>query len=737
MKVQANRKRTVQTSGELINREMSLDAEGINMAIGILRDKMYSNKVLAVIREYWANARDEHVKYNVEQAVQITLPTTNDPVFRVRDFARGLSREDVFNVYGQYFKSTKDQENVSIGGFGLGSKSGHAYGDAFTVTSHFEGTMSVYECILETDDETGFTVGRMYLLDEAPTDETGIEVSLNVRPADIRNFESQARDLFMYLTKEQRPIVKGRVFSFTNIERRSSFPSGDGWYARQTMYGDYGRLVAVMGGVGFSVDPTFFDDDSSFTKEMLALVKSTGLVVTFPIGSLSVAPNRETLEYTPRTKSLIRQRMRQVQREIESWIEEQISNAPDLLRAKAALGDLTRGLDKVWHKDRKFLYKGSEISPGTDFKATVTVYDTQSGEVEGERGDEVRVSFDDRLYYLIAPSNTGGIYRARTLFESDTSRVVVFQFEAMSEFQLFLSKNDLTVEMFDSWLDVEKTMPKRVNSRGDGTGSPRSIISKMYLHKWNPHRYGYRDKFARWHQPAPDKAVYVVLDHKKQRLALDRKENKYGNVDFGKAHAKGVFELVRLIDPNIPLLAVKYTAKKIPAAWETVEQFVKRSIKNDEVRDRVSTECGNNTEYEALPSMGELDAMFKSNSMVGVPAELKAWYQETKAHIDRTKPKGSAYGYSSNQKTVTALVAELRLLDAAGLKKAERRAEQYKELLDRYPVLFTLTRTRPNQWGDGISAKQYQLLVKQVAEYISLKWEPFTKSSRNKQKEAA
>ena len=106
----------------------------------ILRDAVYSDKVLAVLREYGANAWDAHRSVGkMDLPIKVTLPTREEPTLCVRDYGPGLSHSDVFEVFTQYGASSKRQDDVTVGSFGIGSKSGFAYADSFTIVSRHAG----------------------------------------------------------------------------------------------------------------------------------------------------------------------------------------------------------------------------------------------------------------------------------------------------------------------------------------------------------------------------------------------------------------------------------------------------------------------------------------------------------------------------------------------------------------------------------------------------------------------
>lgn len=99
--------RKVFTSKEMPESVMDMDADGMLFAAHYLRDKIYSDKILAVVREYLANAIDEHRKFGISRPVEVTLPNSFSPDFKVRDFGMGLDDEGIRKIFGRYFKSTK------------------------------------------------------------------------------------------------------------------------------------------------------------------------------------------------------------------------------------------------------------------------------------------------------------------------------------------------------------------------------------------------------------------------------------------------------------------------------------------------------------------------------------------------------------------------------------------------------------------------------------------------------
>ena len=175
--------------------QFGIDQEDIGFVIDLLRNQIYSNKILAVIREYTTNAVDAHNDVGKEGTpISVGLPTRFNPHFTVRDFGDGLSHDDVCNIYVRYCKSTKRQSNAFTGQLGIGCKSGFAYGDSFTVTSYHKGVKTTYVAQI---DET--SQGKIIKMDESKSKEpSGIEIKIAVAEDDVHTFQKEALDLFRY-----------------------------------------------------------------------------------------------------------------------------------------------------------------------------------------------------------------------------------------------------------------------------------------------------------------------------------------------------------------------------------------------------------------------------------------------------------------------------------------------------------------------------------------------------------
>ena len=166
--------------------KFNLREKNIAKMFSISRKTIYSNAILAVIREYSTNAVDAHIAAGIKDSpIYITLPTSEEPNFKVRDFGAGLSKEEIISIFCSYGESTKEDSNDFVGALGLGSKSSYCYGDSFMVISYHGGLKTAYNMIIG-EDNLGDII-HLYQ-EEVGAEDTGLEIIVPVKHQDIYKF---------------------------------------------------------------------------------------------------------------------------------------------------------------------------------------------------------------------------------------------------------------------------------------------------------------------------------------------------------------------------------------------------------------------------------------------------------------------------------------------------------------------------------------------------------------------
>jgi hypothetical protein len=334
--------RNVSKIGDVV--EASYTIEDSAKIFSILRSNIYSDKILAVVREYSTNGWDGHILNGTpDRPLQITLPTSLSPVFKVRDFGVGLSEESVMHIYTSYGTSTKDSSNDFNGTFGLGSKSAFAYGNTFGITSYFNGVKTLYTAYL---DETN--IGKIRKEYSEPTSEVnGVEIEIAVKSADIRQFNETASNFYKHFQPtpdflggdgtvvnaletfgKSVLMFEGSDFSIKNNE-------GSPYWMRE-------KSVAIMGNVAYplSVEALGWGDSRA------DLLTKACVILQIPIGAVSITASREALEYDKRTKDYLIGRICQMHSEILKKTQDTVDSCDSFWEAATLLNSL-RNLDRA------------------------------------------------------------------------------------------------------------------------------------------------------------------------------------------------------------------------------------------------------------------------------------------------------------------------------------------------------------------------------------------------------
>lgn len=319
---------TLKKSRNFESISFGIKREGLAHIFNVLRNQLYSDKILAVVREYSANAIDAHVESGQkDRPIVVTLPNPLNLAFKVRDFGLGLSEQQVRDIYANYGESTKRGTNEQIGQLGLGSKSAFAYGENFLIRSFQNGIVSLYNAFIDPSQ-----IGQIAKLhSESTNEEDGVEIEIPVNERDINAFKDKAESLFKYF--KIQPIVIGNkeyiaspdkiLFSGTNFR----FIKADSSFFAKNSAG----AVALMGNIAYPIDP---DAINWGEKTDLKNILLKEIVIDFNIGDLEVSASREALQYTPRTQKNIIAKAESIKEECLAEVRSKLTNGTNMYEAK-------------------------------------------------------------------------------------------------------------------------------------------------------------------------------------------------------------------------------------------------------------------------------------------------------------------------------------------------------------------------------------------------------------------
>ena len=328
-------------SQEFTTRRLGIKASGWSHIASILRDQLYSDKILAPIREYSTNAMDAHVEKGIKnRPIVVKLPNSLSPTFCVRDFGFGMSEDKVWDIFANYGESTKRNTNEQVGMLGIGSKSAFAYGDSFLVISFqggFKTTYALHVAGSKEGDIVKMGVGHT-------TEEDGIEVQIPVRKDDIKEFLTRAEKFFKHW--DVMPIFEGGTIDMTPVEKVCQ---GEGWFVPTKG----GSSVVIMGNIAYVLDrySIKFSQNGVNNDEEYNLVRlfNTGASFVVPIGSVDVAASRETLQYTDKTIKAIIEASRNTLKEITDMVLERFNKCKTMFEKKCLIAQYNDYDSPMYH----------------------------------------------------------------------------------------------------------------------------------------------------------------------------------------------------------------------------------------------------------------------------------------------------------------------------------------------------------------------------------------------------
>ena len=410
---------------------------------------LYSNRELAVAREYSTNAHDEHVKFGVKRPIEVSLPTLMDPFFRVRDFAEGMSREVLTEVYTRFGDSSKRDSNKYNGMLGFGSKAAIAYTTSFKVTSWHKGVKTI-GLVYKNDDE----YIMLKVIAQVKSDEpSGVEVEVPVH--NHEEFSHKARDFYKFWLPG-RVLVDGAEPQHAVGEEITP-----GLY-----YSDeYDTSYVVMGNVAYRIanPAALFRNSDMSNINFVAYVEN---------GEVEFTPSREDLKYTDLTKNTLHKVIGDFEKQIKATAQAEIDNAADHADAYAKWVKWCNRLGSSMFADLKF---------GNDTLVNTFKIDAQRYAITGYRSrynthhvDRWQVAWSENT--LFVTDVTGDITSNHKRKAKDWNE---FKGRNTPSYILFTKASSVDSPWVDkdnvvSWTTIKKELPRNYG-KTPGSGVPSRI----------------------------------------------------------------------------------------------------------------------------------------------------------------------------------------------------------------------------------------------------------------------
>lgn len=476
----------------------------------LLINKMYSDKIAAVIRELGANAVDSHIMANNFSPFSVHLPTPQEPYFSLRDFGVGLNRHGIETLYTRLGASSKRETNDQIGCIGIGSKSPFAYTTTFTITSYKDGVRYSYCAYIDNDK-----MPKVAVFDEdRPTDEpNGLEIKFNVDKFDINEFTNKAKEIYEFYAV--KPNIATNQTKYMIGFETGKIRIRDGNY---NSYSAYSRITGIpriiMGGIKYNFDKSFFDSK----------MRDMPLDLFFDIGELSVAGNREDISYDNDTIEIIKKKLNEAETFISQQISENIKGAKCLYDAHEMSQAYASFNVPLLFKGQKIPYRLSHVC---DFRFI------EYGTFKNDYKPGNTYSVHNRPKFVVNDLNIGAISRVEHAHKTNGGNYVLLfaDDKQKKEFQT-------SIGLLDSHFIKASSLPKPPPKKSAKTEGQSYLYQTYKKPVW--YRQNHERLFNYWKaESVPDNTqVYYVK--------YDRGRFLYGDQRIHPEHVHDMMVLLNI-----------------------------------------------------------------------------------------------------------------------------------------------------------------------------------------------
>lgn len=419
----------------------SFTCEASPQMFQILTDKIYKDPISSLVRELISNAHDSHVQAGtLSTPIDIHVPNELEPVFSVRDYGVSMSEEDIKTVYTVFFRSSKNDNDDQVGGFGLGAKLPFAYTDQFTITTFLNGTKTVYLAC----KENGLPVLKKVLT--TPSNEKrGVLVEVPVSNGDERYFISALKEFSHYSTFNMKYSDMNTYTPRTIVADIQKYVDMFDCNTKVYEAPDCQEIIIRLGGVSYeiTVSENLVDSwglrrnierhiERRHTKvcwDLCNVRRGYALVLDYPVGSLQPTASRESLQLTEKNKREIVYRIEALRIRLNKYINEQgkaISTQDEEYHNRRHLNSL-----KSWIGFQRTFVKMDRVLSLKSLYKEYFFYNNKKSYKFGES-----VSFDTESFINDDVRNCRVLYYKNERIRQSKVANVGFQ----SEYQVYLTK---------------------------------------------------------------------------------------------------------------------------------------------------------------------------------------------------------------------------------------------------------------------------------------------------------
>jgi hypothetical protein len=392
---------------------------------------LYSNRELAVVREYSTNARDAMIEAGYgDEPIEVTLPSAMNPYFEVRDYGVGMSEETLKQVYTQFGESTKRDSDDFNGMLGFGSKSAVAYTNTFTIEAVKDGIKTIGVISRKEDFRI---ILKIVVRDLKTHERNGVKIQVPVH--NWSTFTPIANEFYKYWIPGTVK-VNGRIPEWAageKIDDNLYYSKGDTSYV-------------VMGNVAYRIN----NPSALFPRGM----NQFSFVSYVPNGAIEFVPSREDLKYSEHTKKALHAIINDLAVKI-------VANAENEIKAAKTHAEAFQ----VWYKWRRIVgqrvddlvYKGEKLVH--NFNIEGYSYDTSMSRYNTDRIKHYPIERTNNTIIITDfVANLSSAHKAKVRAWKTVKKIT-------AQYIVFTQEPKVTTPWFDpsrvvSWEQVKAEAPK-------------------------------------------------------------------------------------------------------------------------------------------------------------------------------------------------------------------------------------------------------------------------------------
>jgi len=415
--------------------------------------RLYTNPLQTLMYEYVQNALDSHTMANKEDVpIKITLPNKLDPHYIVRDYGVSMNHDEVKNIFSQALKSTKRNNNKTIGGYGVGKLVFSPYCGVMFLTTWKHGIKTIYQCRLKDGNGEITTI-----LKENSDEEQGVEIKIPVPEKDFNIFYNKAKLSYAFL--KTKPIIKGFDINL-NLEY---FFKTDKY---SLLKNKNLNSIATIGNIPFNIDPTNF---KNIDYELKSILNRIPVILHFDVGEIDHTPSRDNLEYNDKTVNKILERLKELGVFLKKFITEDINESKTIYKARIKYCQYFNNYSHIYQLSKYYkicddiIYKGEKIESKISLLKIksideIYIYDIVYNKLVKKELKELYFSYLNTKFILV-PYNFSARKRSiklkKYLLEKNKELHQVILLSENYTIDDFISETDIPLDEIVDIVDIE------------------------------------------------------------------------------------------------------------------------------------------------------------------------------------------------------------------------------------------------------------------------------------------